>query len=144
MHQAVTDCGMRESQDRRMSQRLTRPLPLSSLLRVQHQAGRAPEGIHLLAPFRRTTSVNKDSKWFQYSTVSLLNIISRLSFWGRLEHRSVCRHRQLPLGLLAYKCFMAEYKQFSNTEIVEQVEFTGKHSLSCTLWILSRFLVNIY
>lgn len=37
MHQALTDCGMRESQDRRMSQRLTRPLPLSSLLRVQHQ-----------------------------------------------------------------------------------------------------------
>lgn len=33
MHQALTDCGMRESQDRRMSQRLT----LSSLLRVQHQ-----------------------------------------------------------------------------------------------------------
>lgn len=34
MHEAVTDCGMRKCQDRRMSQRLARPLSLSSLLRV--------------------------------------------------------------------------------------------------------------
>lgn len=88
MHQALTDCGMRESQDRRMSQRLTRPLPLSSLLRVQHQE-RLKASIYSRVSDGRQTSVNKDSKRFQYSTVSLLNIISRLSFRGRLEHRSV-------------------------------------------------------